>query len=554
MIIIAAYWLFLFLLFLPAGILLKKITGIATQNPVVTLLLGMVFSTFGFTATAFFFPLGAASLAFWCGVSLVAGIAFRTEISLLIKSLIHDIATLPRHLKAIAALLAVALLLKSAQSPVITDNEGYYVQTIKWLTTYGFVPGIANVHVLLAQSSIWHVLQAGVNFSFITLRINDISGFTFLLCSLYCFTEGHRQSTPKTLHWLLFLPVFFIILIQFADAPSPDVPLFFILPVLLNEWLVQQNGFKPAFILFVFLSLIKITCLPLGLIFIGSFKDTKKIAFMLAAALPLVGIWVAKNIIISGYPLFPLPFFKARVDWALHGGIYEDIMQSTAKDGYVRSGPMPQGWPAKLGAWLMQGGLYTLINAGTLLVLATTPFTATVRKNARYRLVYAALLVNFLFILASSPQYRYFFHITIVCGLLCMAAAYNSLAPRIGMYKALSAACTLVVFAVFFNMSLGFSKSKLSKSTGHARLSHLYLPAPNTRYPNMPFKKRRMGNLIYYTPTQPTYLYGTYNGPLPCINKSVIKRNKKKFGVVPQFRGYISDGFYAAPAGNIDGN
>jgi len=547
---IAAYWIFLFCLFLPGGVLLKKILGITTHNTVLTLLMGIVFYTFGFTLTAFFFSLGALSLGFWAGVALVSGVVLRREFVHDIKSLSNAVIALPSYFKILLALLTVALLLKSAQSPFITDNEGYYIQTIKWLNEYGFVKGLGNLHMLFAQNSLWHVLQAGTNFSFLTGRINDINGFLFLICALYFLTEGHRQSTGKQLHWLLFMPVFFILLIQFADAPSPDLPLYLMLPILLNVWLrdISDNGFKTAFVLFIYLGLIKMTCLPLGLIFVTGFAKRKKLAFMLAYGLPVVALWIVKNSIISGYPLFPLPFFKTGADWAMNGDVYDFVMRVTKDNGYVRKGFLPAdtAFFTKLTYWITQGGLYTLMNAGTVILLVATPFTAFIRRQKPYRLIYMALLVNFILILVTSPQFRYFMHITVLCGLLCAADFYNRLRPRISFYKAISLGSTLAMFVVFFNLDLGFAKSKMNKSTGQTRLSQLYLPEPKSKYPAMRYKKARTGNLNYYSPVKAAYLYGSHDGPLPCVNERMIEQFRNKYGVVPQLRGStISDGFYS---------
>jgi hypothetical protein len=553
MIVIAAYWIFLFFLFLTGGLLAKKILGVTAQNTILTLLLGIVLYTVGFTITAFFFPLGVASLAVWSGVGIVSALIFKDDFKASVKNLITSLKNLPRHLKIVLGMLTAALLLKSAQSPFITDNEGYYIQTIKWLNEYGFVKGLANLHLLFGQTSLWHVLQAGVNFSFITNRINDISGFTFLLCLIYFFTEGHKRSVNSNLNWLLFIPVFFILLIQFADAPSPDLPLYLILPIVLDLWLHDTTGssFKTAFVLFVYLGLVKMTCLPMGLIFISAFAEGKKLRYMLGICLPMIALWIAKNIIISGYPLFPLPFLRLDAQWAMNADVYQFIMRVTSDNGYVRQGFLPEdiSFITKLTYWIGQGGIYTIINAATVLLLVLTPFTTYACRNKAYRLIYAALLINFMLVLSTSPQFRYFLHITILCGLFCLADAYNWLKPKLAVYKTIALGATALMFVVFFNVSLTASKSKMNKSTGQTRLSQIYLPERNTKYPEMEYKKVNMGNLEYYSPIKALYLYGSHDGPLPCVNERMLRSIERQFGVVSQLIGTdLGDGFYSAPA------
>lgn len=555
MVIILAYWLFLALLFLPAGILVKQTFKFTTQNPILLALLGMVLLTAGFTTIAFFYKLGAVNLMSWSCFSLISGIIFRHDIAQSISSYYKKLQALPLYLKTVLVLLFVGALLKSAQYPFVIDNESYYVQTIKWLNNYGFVKGLANLHPFFAQNSSWHVLQAGLNFSFITNRINDINGFLLVLCTAYFATEGYDKSTPNSKHWLAFMPLLGILLFQFLQAPSPDMPCLLLVPVIYHQFLqsdgVDSNS-KIGYILFIFLVIIKITILPLGIIFLPLLRHKKFIAFIAVTTLPLIVLWIIKNIIISGYALYPLAYFKTGYNWALPKELFNFMITVTENDGYYdkASAPAVNTWITKLLSWISMSDLAGIINKLTVVLLLLLPFTKDVKINKKHRLIYLSLLTSFLALLFTSPQFRYFLHVTIISFLFVVATVYNQLKLGSKLFKVILVTASAVVFLLFLNLNFsGLTPNKFHKTAGAVSLSQIYLPEENTKFPNLTFVKAKTGNLIYYSPKENFFLFGTANGPLPCVNSAQLKYFEKKLSITPQLRNNnLADGFYSAKA------
>ncbi|KGO92009.1 LIC_10190 family membrane protein [Flavobacterium subsaxonicum] len=551
MIVIAVYWLFLFILLLPLGILAKHVLQLPTQNAVITLLLGIVLLTCGFTLTAFFFKLGAVNLVCWSALSLASGIYFKGEVKQLLTNFGTSLKRLPTYSKTAIAILTVGALFKSAQYPFITDNESYYIQTIKWLNQYGFVKGLANLHVFFAQNSAWHILQAGVNFSFVTNRINDINGFVFLICTVFCVSES-EILTQKTRYWLGFVPVFSLLLFLFLDVPSPDLPLLVIVPIIVHLFVTEDSNnsnFKIALLLFIFLVSIKLTILPLGILFVPGLFRKGNIKFALLTGIPIATLWIAKNTIISGYPLYPIAYFKTDFDWAIPNNLFNAIISGTADYGYYRDGSLPAGisMTGKLLLWLQQRDLARIVNIATLLVLGILPFTG-ILKNKKYRLVYVALLVNFIAVLLTSPQFRYFIYITLCGSLLVIAAVYNYFRAKPVYFKFLAIAGTLAAFVSFVNVGLSdLTRNKLHQEVAQPAVSQIYLPERTTKLPNLNYLKKTTGNLDYYSPEYNFFRYGTADGPLPCVNTNQLEYFEKKLGILPQLRGEtLTEGFYSA--------
>jgi hypothetical protein len=326
MIIILVYWLFLFVMCLPAGLLIKKACKFETNNLYIVLLTGLFLLTISFSAAAFFMPLNAYTLFPFLLINSVVSFKFRFEAISLIKKAFTDFKSLYVTIKLIIAALLIGVLLKSAQSPFVIDNESYYVQTIKWLNEYGFVKGLGNLHIFLAQTSSWHVLQAGLNFSFLTDRINDINGFVFMVCILYFLTEGQKH---RKLHWIGLMPVFTILLFLFIDSPSPDLPLLMITPVILYLFIenpeVGGDNNRIAFLLFIFLAFIKITIAPLALLFIPQLNKRSNVLFFGITGFATAILWMAKNAVITGYIFYPFNFVSINTDWVIPQELVNNI-------------------------------------------------------------------------------------------------------------------------------------------------------------------------------------------------------------------------------------
>jgi len=177
--------------------------GFAFTSLWATLTAGVVSITTIASVVAFFFPLG---IAFEIGV---IAISF-TGLALAKKDFLSNIALLKN--KWFLAFLFFGIAITSF-APFINDHFSYYASTIKWMSEYGLVKGIANINLILGQQSSWHIFQA--SFDDILdpfLRINLVLYTIFVI---YVFEK-------KLWSLLLFIPFFFL----FLHSPSPDLPLY----------------------------------------------------------------------------------------------------------------------------------------------------------------------------------------------------------------------------------------------------------------------------------------------------------------------------------------
>lgn len=552
MIVVFIYCLFLFFLVLPFGILTERIIKINYKNPVVTQLLGLGFLAVIFSVISVFCRLNYEVFlcVIFCCVLLFLN--QKKQIKQYFRNLKNEWNSLGKYYKFLFGSLILLVCLKSAGTPFIIDNESYYIQTIKWINEYGLVKGLGNLHIFFAQTSGWHILQAGLNFSFLSNRINDINAFLFIVCGFFYLCEFQKNRKNKNLNWVGFVFIFNVLLFQFVDSPSPDLPAFLISPVVLYFFIKDKNeedGLKISVFLFLFLVIIKLTILPLGLLFLFWIKTRKQFLYTVFTGVIFGLTLILKNSIISGYPFYPFNFMALDVDWSVPESLRYFIGNVTRKAGYSehKLNLSNVSYYEKFGLWFSRLGINGLFNKGILVLIFLIPFTKSFQNSKPFRLVYLVLVVQFVLVFVTSPQYRFF----LISVIFFSAVLINEF---IGFAKLKTDLSGYVVAAGIFLPVFFLFQVKLSVLTNNVRHSELgkfeihqiLYPAPNSKYYNMKYERVQEGNLIYNSPKENVFYYGTYNGDLPCVNKIYLHRIAKKYKVYPQKRGKdLKDGFYS---------
>ncbi|KAF2519284.1 hypothetical protein E0W68_05830 [Flavobacterium salilacus subsp. salilacus] len=539
MILILAYWLFLFFLILPFGVVLQKGIKLKTTRACITVLLGLLFLTVSFTITALFVPLGANSFLCYIFLSVLLYFFYRKELNEILSTFYKDLQSLTLFHKSIIILLLLGAALKSAQLPFVIDNESYYIQTIKWINQYGLVKGLGNLHIYLAQTSPWHILHAGLNLNFLGITFNDLNGFLFIICMLYCITESKNKDG-----WFSLLPVFSTVYFLFLDAPSPDLPVLIIIPVILYLYTEKksEDDFKVSLLLLAFIAFIKVTIAPLALLFLFKLSTQKKRFFFIKTAVVFAVIWMVKNTIVSGYPLYPFTNIAADNDWVVPQAITDSMGAIAHKDVYGVGTDAP--FIQKIASWLQMEGIKGILNKLIVILFLLLPNFRIIRRNKSYRAVYIVFLVHFVILLFTSPQYRFFLP-EMIFFLLFIGNEIMSYVQSRVFNKIVMLGGALAAFVLFFNFSfISITPNKFHQSRSGFQLSQLYRPEPVTRYPEMKFIQKQMGNLEYYSPETNFFIFGTADGSLPCINEAQINYFERKTGYIPQLRGEsLEDGF-----------
>ncbi len=551
MILILLSWIFLAYSFITFGTAMESVLRIPYKNITLTLLLGIAAQTVMLCITAFFVPLGWEVLVGNLLISSFFAFQFRTSLKATLNSALVDFKSLSAFSKAIFHIIVASALLKCAQSPFILDNESYYVQTIKWTNEYGFVKGLGNLNVAFGQTSPWHVLQAGFNFSFLTQRINDINGFLMVICSFFMlFKFDKRLQLENRFHWIGFVLLFNVLTFQFVNAPSPDFPVFMIVQVLFYLLLKNYKAIGDTKIIIFLLALlifIKITIAPLGLILLlFLIKKRKELFFLFFTSTLFGGLWIAKNAILTGYPLYPFEFFALNVDWKMPESLLSNINNMIRNHEFMTiKNHKLLTILDKFIIWIQFSGITGIFNKGILLLFMVAPFTKKMRSQSKYKVLYVALLLHFVIVFIYSPQFRFFLAEFIFLSALVIADILNRMKmnPKF-VYSGLIVAAVLPLVVMYLLDFKTVTDNKFNQKPETLSWSQLFQPELNSKHGTGSFEMHQEGNLNYYSPNPNFFFYGTADGPLPCTNVKIINSFKRKYHLIPQLRtSELNDGF-----------
>lgn len=234
------------------------------------------------------------------------------------------------------------VLVMSSWTVIHPDTLGYHAQTIQWIEKYKAIPGLAYLHVRFGYQWLWFVDSALFGFSFTgkggIIFLNSTVLFWFFIflinrINYNFFKEG------KGIYGLLWMVLLVISIFSYsqvrltATSASPDfIATLFIFAII---YLLLQKDVKfpdaSTWVLVSFLALvavtIKLSVAPILLVAAvpacwGLAKRKIKLFFtIIFLTVITLSPFIARNVITSGYILFPLIFTAVdNVDWK-----YDDV-------------------------------------------------------------------------------------------------------------------------------------------------------------------------------------------------------------------------------------
>lgn len=557
MVLILLSWLYVFVTASSLGISFSKLLGIPLRNITFTSVLGLFAVTLLASIWAIFGSINLSFAIFLTAISLFSLYSFRSDWHSLWITTVESIQSFSLPLKLLFLLTSILILAQSATAPFVIDNETYYVQTIKWLNEYGFVPGLANLHLFFGQTSGWHIAQSAYSLSFVYDKFNDLNGFLFLILNLWSFQQLHSYSVSQNKIDLTFglLPLSYLFLFQFVNAPSPDLAVYNIAFLAFFIYTSADNPtekLKLLSVLLLFATYIKITAFVLLLlpiiVWIKHYKqiNNQLIAIRLLAGLVLF-LFVIKNSILTGYPLYPLTFLPySDADYMVPKDILSyffshDMMHSF----YLPFGTFEQAsWLDILKHYFWLNGIDSLIGITTIVLLIITPFILK-KYYPKQGLtpIYWVFIVLLVLLMLSSPQYRFYVYFTIFFGLLLLAALLSKEKIILSLLGLSCLGCAVLVLVPMSFGSLTNNTMLMQNNTFEAE--NLIFPKPNSKS-NIAYTTETKGNLNYNTPQNTELFWITGNGALPTVSKVQLDYFQTYFHVIPQRRGQtLSEGFKA---------
>jgi hypothetical protein len=558
MIVILLSWLYILLTSVLVGLLSAKIFKINSQSSIELSILGLFSTSIMSLIWAFFFPINELFYGLYLLFVLVIGFYLKNDLRNILRAKIQFIKYIDFKILLFAILFVLILAIQTASRPTLPDNESYYIQTIKWINEYGLVKGLGNLHLFFAQTSAWHVLQSSYNFNFFTEKLASLSGFLSCLLVLFSFKNLHLYFIEKKNLYLFFalVPVFLILFFPLINVPSPDVATYGISLIVfflfLNSDTSKENNFRLIVLLCTFLILIKVTNLPLLLIPLIFFFSEKEIKiknnlFLVTATSFYFGLLFAKNALLTGYIFYPIHSFGVWNDFykipnSVLAFFYSDTMRYNFFIDPVTFKNSTFLFIVK--QWLFRSYSDLFFNASILFCFVIMPFLIRKeRVNSKIWIVYFVLLLQFILLVFSSPQYRFFLGTILFFFAFIASFILNS---KFNMYLSLLVSLLILCVYTFVpQVFSGISSNKIITSRSAFSVENLVVTSKRTSL-NTNFELTKKQNLNYFSPTNPDLFWETGNGPLPCVNQKQVDYFENYFQVIPQqITLDLKDGFYS---------
>lgn len=565
MILIVISWIYILFTTINLGFLTDKIVKLKNQNFVITSILGLFSVTLLASIWAIFGRINIEFHIFLLLLNISISLRFKDQIITIYKLVLSEFKDLQNILKIVFIAITLLIIAQCSSIPFILDNESYYIQTIKWINEYGFVKGLANLHLFLGQTSGWHVTQSVFNFSFLYKNFNDLSGYCLLVGTFFSIQKLNDFYRTNNRNYLVvgLLPLFNIFLFQFISAPSPDVPVYIFSIILFFYFL--ENFKKPTpqvfyliVILVLFLVYIKNTMLtfgiiPLILLALHFRLLSKKLLIPILLTTLVISLFIIKNMIICGAPIFPSKSFNnLSMVYAIPDAIENFYYDSIKHYGYAVTAQQYNSMSSfhLFLKWLTLPKLHGLFNSLIIFLIILVPFFIYKFQNKKsIWVLYIVMVLQLVLLFMTSPQYRFFMNFILFFSLFCFACLIEN-KKIINSLLALSQVPVIIVLFIPINFN-GFSNNTFMQKSSNFSISNLVFPHKNTKN-NTEFVTVKLGNLNYNSPINNDFFWGNGDGALPCVNKDQIEYFKKYFNTIPQMRtNDLKDGFYAK---TISGN
>ncbi|MDH0659454.1 hypothetical protein [Empedobacter sp. GD03865] len=440
---------------------------------------------------AFFLPLNFTYEVVLISIAILSLIYHRNEV----KVSLLKLKNISRYFYAFT----FVGLLVAVTYPFILDHFGYYIPTIKWLDFAGFVKGLSNFEWVLAQNSFWHILQASINETLdIYYRLNFC---IFLIFNLYVFELKQKK-----------LLIFNLIFLFFLNTPSPDLPVFVLSILLINEYLRYKNKASDylfyATILFVIKPISIILILFFGIEYLRNkeYKSLKDKNLFLLVFIAL--LFCCKGIIVSANPLFPLEFSSINsLKWASPQHLYELSAQNgkfiPLKDSFTFEEVAKMNFSEYLKANFFQNSLRSLI----IFVIFGLTFISSIvtlySKSYRLKILNISCWIKLILMLVFSLQFRFLLDVLVI-DLIILLMFFNI--RKLEKYSYLISFLLVLLLSTFMlfpfleNLRIIQTFSFIKK----IEVNQLLIPG---QYDDIKTVKKKLGNIDYNYPTDYPLIY-----------------------------------------------
>lgn len=349
----------------------------------------------------------------------------------------------------IATIIVIAVMTWTVGYPQHYDTSLYHYQAIKWIEEYGVVPGLGNLHNRFAYNSAFMALQALFSFEWLVGQsLHTVNGFVCCFFMIYAVISNRIWKLGEKIEVSDLLKVATVIYICYyknlISSPSSDTLTLLLILYICTKWSefierdikeMEPYGFLCILSAYaISLKLSAAACMVLVLwpaMQMIKRKKYKMIIKHLALGIIVLAPWLVRNVVISGYLLYPYPQLDIfDVDWKMPASVLTHDSREVIVWGRnvfnVEDYAMPiWKWFSE---WFMNNSP-VLISIGLiaegLVLISLIKKLITKKMDLRLDMIAIYSFVSLVFWISSAPLMRYGMVYLMIPICLCISGCLN---------------------------------------------------------------------------------------------------------------------------------
>jgi hypothetical protein len=295
-----------------------------------TFLLGMCFTLIPLSILSFWFPSNQYILLSYLLLSIIYWALRKEHFGNILEQYQQRLQRF-KTLQLIAFIIPVlAIMIAILWQVGVFDSLFYHQQNIRWNEEFAIVPGLGNMEHRFAFNSNYLLLSAVFSFRFLfgeAVYSLHVLVLVYVLCWILKEIFASGFEIKRLLLLIVFTGYIFTFGYSLASTSTdaiPNIVSFY----LISRLLLYPDSIKEKLLFYVCIPIVlltfKINILPLSLLSLVAIyyffkaKQYKGITIALSTAAIIVVLWLIRNVIISGYLIFPFSGIDIfTVDWKI---------------------------------------------------------------------------------------------------------------------------------------------------------------------------------------------------------------------------------------------
>ena len=425
MLVVFLFWIVLFCIFFALGDAFLyaslKVTGDKTQYSIInTFFIGLAIAAILACGLSLFTPLTKYIFLLILAFTVIYGVYRRKKMTKSIIEFVKELRSLSVWGKIVYTLIIIIVLYHSGAFSNAYDQFLYHQQHIKWLQEYGVVNGLANLHMRLGFNS--SSLSITSLFAFhpdLKISFTALNGLSlFVFASWLTIKAQKSKETVASFAYLFTLVIFVQFYAVELSSTSTDVLVNIVATYLLLNCFFEREckgNYLQLAILPVFCVTLKLSSAPIIILSLFAFyqlfknRQYRSLTFSLTTVTLLFGVWLAQNIILTGYLIFPFPEIDLfSFDWKVPSDIVaqEKIITYNWARGIETSSATPFGWISSW--WSPIQPVHKIIYGLSILALLLSPLAIIkVKKEKMILLGCIVSIIGAIFGFLTAPALRF---------------------------------------------------------------------------------------------------------------------------------------------------